>query len=346
MSDSIQTSKIAKGLSLSLVSLLLLAGAGELALRLVDAPVYRLVYQMRQVFGYAGWTHVDLRPNRRANLHLRRNDGTDLFNFTVTADPRGLRPTASPAPADAPVVHCIGDSVTMGWGVQDDEAFPAQLARQLAPRYQVLNLGVTAYGLAAAAEKSRRTAGTQPPAVILYTFCPNDFDDDVLTLQVQARPAWRHAVARAMDAIKQRSYVFNMAYAAQVSLYWKPSQESAQTDFFALDVTEGLDQAALRARAAASAPADNASTRALEELRRQCQATNTRLVVLITDASPGAMQLGRFCLDRGIGCEFMPMDRTTRIPGDGHFTPAGNGKFARDIQARLFPETLAPQNAP
>ena len=49
-------------------------------------------------------------------------------------------------------IACLGDSVTFGWGVADDEAWPAVLQRQLAEQgiaVECLNLGVPAQGIEA-----------------------------------------------------------------------------------------------------------------------------------------------------------------------------------------------------
>src|SRR5262249_2123662 len=139
-----------------------LALLSEVALRLLNPEMFRFVYSARQIHRYPGWNFVDLRPNRQATLTLTRGDGSRFLDFTVTTNELGLRrlgtddPGGPPAPDGKTVIHCLGDSFTMGWGVEDDESYPAVLARKLGDGHLVLNLGVDGFGLMAAAEKSRR----------------------------------------------------------------------------------------------------------------------------------------------------------------------------------------------
>ena len=67
-----------------------------------------------------------------------------------TAEPAGAAP--APAPAAPPVVSatprivCLGDSLTAGYGLATDEAYPAQLASRLRAaglEYEVVNAGVS-----------------------------------------------------------------------------------------------------------------------------------------------------------------------------------------------------------
>lgn len=62
-------------------------------------------------------------------------------SFLVNTNSQRLR-NAELGPKAGSRVLCIGDSVTFGWGVADDESYPAQLAAQMG--IEVLNAGVPA----------------------------------------------------------------------------------------------------------------------------------------------------------------------------------------------------------
>ena len=62
---------------------------------------------------------------------------------TIAAD--GLRQTPPRAGASRRLL-CFGDSITFGYGVSDEESYPAELSRLLEPRgFEVRNAGVTGY---------------------------------------------------------------------------------------------------------------------------------------------------------------------------------------------------------
>ncbi len=63
-------------------------------------------------------------------------------SFTVSTNSLGLRSPELASPAAGQRILCIGDSVTMGWGVADDQTYPAHLARILGT--EVINAGMPA----------------------------------------------------------------------------------------------------------------------------------------------------------------------------------------------------------
>lgn len=65
-----------------------------------------------------------------------------LRRFTASTNALGLRGPDIQTPAQGYRILCIGDSVTFGWGVSDDESYPAHLGRTL--DVEVLNAGMPA----------------------------------------------------------------------------------------------------------------------------------------------------------------------------------------------------------
>lgn len=66
----------------------------------------------------------------------------------LTTNSAGMRGAAelTEARTDRPRLLFVGDSYTFGFGVEDDEAYPAVLGREHLPDWEVLNLGVPGYG--------------------------------------------------------------------------------------------------------------------------------------------------------------------------------------------------------
>jgi hypothetical protein len=88
--------------------------------------------------------------------------------FTVRTDARGLRGRERPdPPAGAPRVLVVGDSMTFGEGVEDDEAFPARLEALLGGDARVWNAGVVSYGPIEEAVAVRELAPALAPDVVV-----------------------------------------------------------------------------------------------------------------------------------------------------------------------------------
>ncbi len=98
------------------------------------------------------------------------------FSYTLTTTANGERITsaASPRPG-APEVWIAGDSISMGYGVSDDETAAWLLQRGL-PDYAVRNIAVDAVGPRAMKDLLNHTAGA--PSAIYWMFNPSDFLDD------------------------------------------------------------------------------------------------------------------------------------------------------------------------
>lgn len=184
----------------------------ELVLRILDPQMMHFMGDYERVHRYARWHDTDLMPNTSVDWHLRRPDGSDLFHITVKTNAYGMRDrelTSSDANGRT-IVHCIGDSFTMGWGVEGPQSYPSQLADLLGQEYLVLNLGVDGFGLLAAREKSKRLSDLFPPDVVVYVLCANDVDDDELTHGIWRRSAFHHRVHETWDWLRERSYVVRL----------------------------------------------------------------------------------------------------------------------------------------
>jgi lysophospholipase L1-like esterase len=328
-----------KKLGFGLVTLVGLAGLLELGLRMVDPEILRFVHQARQVHRYAGWHKVDLRPSRSALLRLTNDDGTALFDFTLSTGELGTRVETGAIPVlnndRRKIVHCIGDSLTMGWGVEADDTYPAQLQRLLANEARVINLGVDGFGLLASRHKSQLVAERYAPDVLVYLFWTNDFDDDELTERVQSRSRLEHLGWKLIDELRSVSYVANLPFALKWLLYYAPVRSRPPTlAAEAAPVPENV----LRRAATEKAPR-NATTRALAELGEWSRQQDVPLLLVVLDDSPESVGILSAALGLGLPGSLFPMTPAMRIPGDGHLSRAGNALLAEHV-AGLVREAL------
>jgi lysophospholipase L1-like esterase len=102
----------------------------------------------------------------------------------VTINSLGFRgrETKTPKPAGVYRIVTIGDSLTLGWGVNDDETFSAQLERQLQSHFphrpiDVVNLGVSGYDTRQEVALLKRNLSQLDPDLVLVGFYSNDVPD-------------------------------------------------------------------------------------------------------------------------------------------------------------------------
>jgi lysophospholipase L1-like esterase len=121
-------------------------------------------------------------------------------------------------------IVCIGDSITFGCDVGQDETFPAQLERRLngsfataERRFEVLNFGVTGYNITQTAETLRRRAIEFDPDLIIYGYClndPQDFSQEFGALDNQlnnAKARFRDQVVSGARRLTLRSRLYALA---------------------------------------------------------------------------------------------------------------------------------------
>jgi len=328
----------------------LLAGALlalELALRLAAPATLRFAHEMRRVHGYSRVSRVDLRPSQSARLRIDRSDGAPLFDFRLTTGKDGFRIVESEAedvPRAARYVHLIGDSYTMGWGVDARLSYPARLAEFVGPGLGVLNLGVDGFGAIGATAKSRALADRYPPAVAVYLFSPNDPDDDAQAWAVSHRTTASHVLHEAFHALRRSSYVAGIPIALRYSLQFRAGPTGPVTSGIKPGTIhtggpiEFFDPASLLLPEPAALPppqADSPTFAALLEYRGFLKQRGARLVVLVLSNQTSSLQAYRFCKEQGIEAHLFDVLPSMRIPDEGHFNGPGNAAVAA-LAARLL----------
>jgi lysophospholipase L1-like esterase len=124
-----------------------------------------------------------------AELQLRE---TGAVRYRINEQGFRDRSRALPKPPDVFRILALGDSVTFGYGVEQDEAYPSQLEALLAERpsdarVEVLNLGVGGYNAYNEAALLAGRGRDYQPDLVLVQFCINDLNDPTLHFDRQTR---------------------------------------------------------------------------------------------------------------------------------------------------------------
>lgn len=127
------------------------------------------------------------------------------FTTTPHFDDLGLRRTAAKADAGATIgagrrLLLLGDSHTMGWGVEDAETYASALAARHG--FETLNLAVSSYGTAREVTRLRLLGLLRPDDIILIQYCSNDLEENAYFLSHEALPRRTPADFAALQTFK------------------------------------------------------------------------------------------------------------------------------------------------
>ncbi|MDR4470855.1 MAG: SGNH/GDSL hydrolase family protein [Nitrospira sp.] len=164
------------GIILSAVSLLLSLGAVELGIRIFD-PLGISYYEQSGEYQRDKLADEHLIFRHRPLWEKRYGD------VLVTYNEQGLRdrPILPKAKEEFRVL-ALGDSVTFGWGVQQDKIFASRLEQLLPGRLQrpvrVINSGVGGYNTVQEVTYFKREGITLQPDLVLLTYIGNDIEEN------------------------------------------------------------------------------------------------------------------------------------------------------------------------
>lgn len=187
-----------------------------------------------------------LRPGASGHLPISGN-----IPYTVNADGFRDRLYTRPKPKDVYRVLVLGDSVAFGFGVAQEQTFPAVLEERLAgtsPTVEVLNLGVSGYNPYTELALFQDLGVDYEPDLVVAQFCINDLNDPTLHFDVQTRMHLSMIPDAAFPDPSQRR---GAAAGASVALRWcRRSQLCSRLDELRLAwTTPEPDEAAQRAAA-------------------------------------------------------------------------------------------------
>ncbi len=186
-------------------SLILLFLFLEISLRVIKPDAFEFYWLQKQFHKYSEEYLVDLEPD----IHLRLKHFQNIFDIQFSTNERGFRATRT-VDNTIPQIGCIGDSVTMGFGVSDQDTFCKSLDGFLDPSgrsYQSINLGVDAYGPSAIKEKLK----AQIPILnlkILYYFPSNGDDIDEFSFYSKMNSPLAKTLFKYQFLASKYSYLF------------------------------------------------------------------------------------------------------------------------------------------
>ncbi len=269
-----------------------------------------------------GWKY---RPDQTVR-HRSRD-----FDVTVRIDGSGRRVATPSGPRTSggkPLAVFVGDSLTFGWGVEAEQAFPFLLRDRLG--VEVADLGVAGYGTDQSYLNLKIHGLPLKPALVVYAFCGNDLSEVVAAVRYgRPKPRFRQEGGSLLLSSPRDSATFLNRHS---QLY--PSLRSY-----------------LETRDNATRQNDPEARRMISllvrRMAREARAAGARFVVVsdgtswlaeATKAEPGAIYVELHeAFDRAI-----KDGAALSFPHDPHWTPVAHRIVAEDIAAAVR-QTAGPQ---
>jgi len=170
-----------KNIILLLVTLAVMLGIAEFVLRVIGLEDVKLRDLPR-----IGWVNVPenvwVEHHPVLGWYAQKNKAAILESahfpqvivHTNSSGFRGSRDYSLRKPADVIRIAALGDSFVFGFGVRDEDAFPA-LLESSERRREVMNLGVPGYGIDQICLSYREIAKNYQPDIVLVGIFPDDF---------------------------------------------------------------------------------------------------------------------------------------------------------------------------
>ena len=193
--------KILKYIIIFLLTILFL----EVFLRILKPTALQYYWVQRQIHSFDPDYFVDLEPNQKVNIkHF-----LGIFNINFTTNERGYRATRE-VNNSFPQIICIGDSITMGFGVNDEDTFCNKLDLYKDSKeniYQSINLAVDAYGPSAIALKLKKHLPNLNPKLLYYFPSTGDDVDEISFHEKKQNPSLQRAF-KIQFLLTKYSYLF------------------------------------------------------------------------------------------------------------------------------------------
>ena len=170
-------------LALAALSLAIVLGASELALRTFSQPTSKGLRGLHEARPDRPWL-FGLRPGAIGTV-----DATGDTLYQINAD--GFRDQTYTRPKSSGVfrILVLGDSLTFGYGVAQEQTYPKRMEMlmkaRLGEHVEVLNLGVGGYNPYNQAALLADVGLSYEPDLVLAQFCTNDLNDPTLHFDAQ-----------------------------------------------------------------------------------------------------------------------------------------------------------------
>jgi len=296
---------------------------------------------------------VSLRPGfTGAMVYRRATDGAVVHRVAVRTSSRGLRgpeipPTAAPGTLR---ILLLGDSLTFGYGVAEEQAFPAVLGRDLATTrsVEVVNAGVPTWNLEQEVAWSERRGLDLSPDVVVLCYYLNDLDPpwydpgaDPVPADLPVRaPPW----ARREGGVRRVSFALNQVFrvlerrrlAREVATWGRlgpgqPDLLEAERRYWSADRARSLF---LRLRGACEARGA-VPTVALLPVFEPLPEGEARGLLDQVEASARAAGVGVLRLDDTV--RDLSLFERSVLPGDPHPSAEAHRRLGEALAARISP---------
>jgi hypothetical protein len=231
------------------------------------------------------------------------------------------------------IVHTIGDSVTMGWGVNFESSYPAQLDFLLPQNVRVISVALNSFGTIAATEKSMQLWSKYPGILSIYLFHPNDYNDDKIATRHSQRPAFVHSLLGIWDFLRRTCYFANLPYAVYEWGYWKSLRKTGKADLIGHKAIYLDNPEHIRFSKNGLNPSDESkgvlSKKALLNYKNFLDSYAVPLWVLCLGEDEESKDFFSFCSEKGIETYLMTVPETVTLFRDGHLSQLGNFQLAR-----------------
>ena len=312
----------------------------EALLRIIDPNILKFAYNFRQVYRYHDKWYTDFKPNSSTRIELKDSTGSYFFNFIVTINEFGFRTHDRRldyhlVPENQQkIIHTIGDSFTMGWGVNYEASYPEILDFNLPEEYRVLNLGLNGFGIIAATEKSLEVAKQFMPDIVIFLATENDYSDDEKAMMYYQRSQVIHKAHAILNFFRQNFYIASVPFALYWWAYYKKSIVVNETDFPSKKRIYSLipENFKIRNDFIESNPSiGRHSKSALIKYSEFLKEHNIHLIVLSHGSGTVSKDIYAFCQENDIDSYCISVPENFRLLKEGHFNYVGNYKLAQFI---------------
>jgi hypothetical protein len=142
-------------------------------------------------------------PSNGCTFNNREFSTTMTFSDT---EGRYIGIQLDPVAKSNPPLIVLGDSITMGWGVNDNETYSYIIASKI--RTPVLNLAVSSYGTARELIRGQMNPHFGESKCIIVQYEENDFEENVIFLRYGALPVHTEGRFQIMVNYKPRALSF------------------------------------------------------------------------------------------------------------------------------------------
>ena len=322
-----------------LTAAVLLLVLAEIGLRVINPAAVEFARDFRQIYRYHDRWYTDFIPDTSTTIRLRDADRGFFLNFLVTINPLGFRwhdrILDAPLPTDDGrlTVHTIGDSFTMGWGVNYESGYPARLQELLGQQYQVINLGLNGYGAIGATEKSLGLMDQLPASAVVYLMTENDYPDDQAAFTHSQRPRIFHSLLNGWNFLRRHSYLASTPYALRWWLYFRPGQiADAPASVTGSEKTGRVVELPMPA----SQDDQGRETKlAIKRYAAFLAERNVPLLIIALGRDRNAADFAGFANETGLNVRLVSLDESLLLRKEGHFNPLGNRLLAEYVAAWL-----------